>query len=346
MKSFFKQAIYLGDNTNEYKPIAKNTNIVESALQMCRQYSRSYNAEAFLLKSIHIISKAESKRIHLMVMTSAGFRLYFSLYKDGFRNTITPPSSIPNALELGHVRLPPSIDDSNSPRRFRETYYDCGICLSVNNIDETHDTITVMSAAPSSTPLPQQSSYPLIRVVPNRPVYVETIDTVISPSKAWEITETKPEMRGKHPMKEIAQQLSQPARQFIVMTSDRIVFYTKLRPVDVLLKTLKKSGRLPMDEQKDYQAFFERYGKTDACAMCLSVICNTEDQSIVAKATAMFFECGGAPTTLNSIQAARNHLGQIMGGTGVTFSGRHDGFLLYFSRMIAPIWNLKVFINW
>ncbi|KAG2195840.1 hypothetical protein INT47_012381 [Mucor saturninus] len=339
------EAIHLGNNSNEYRSIAKNINIVESALQICRQYSRSYNVDAFRLESIHVISEAESKRIHLMVMTSAGFRLYFSLYKDGFRNTITPPSYVPNALELGHVRLPPPADVLTAPLRLRKTYYDCGICLSVNHIDEARDMITVTSVAPSITPPSQPSSYPLISAVPNRPVYVETFDTVIPRSKAWEITETKPEMRGKHPMKEIAQQLSQPARQFIAMTTEDIVFYSKLRPVDVLLKTLDKSGRLPMDEQKDYQAFFERYGKTESCAMCLSVICNTEVQSTVAKATTVFFEYGGAPTTINSMQAVGNHLGQIMGSTGVTFSGRHDGFLLYFSRMIAPIWNLKVFVN-
>jgi nuclear pore complex protein Nup155 len=282
-----------------------------------------------------------------MAITSAGFRLYFSLYSDGFRSTIGPTSNIPNALELGHIRIPPPNDlASKSQLMVRNTYYDCGICLSIKNVNDDYDAITVTATAPSVISPEQQSSYPLISAVPNRPVYVETVDTVTTKSKAWALSETKTEQRGKRHMKEIAQQLSQPPRQFMALTTRAVVFYNKLRPVDVLFKILAKPGRLLIEEQKDYQIFFDRYGKTESCAMCLSVICNTDAQDIVAKATSVFFEFGGDPTSVNSTQTAGNHLGQIIGKTGVTFSGRHDGFLLYFSRMIAPIWKLKVFANW
>lgn len=279
-----------------------------------------------------------------MVITPAGFRLYFTLFKSGFRNTIGLTSSIPNALELGHVRFPPPTDASN-PLNIRNSYYDCGICLSINTLSQTRDSIAMTATAPSIIPEPQQPSYSVISAVPNRPVYVETFSSVNVPTMTWLLAECKPEKRGKHPIKEIAQQLSQPPREFMALSTQCIYFYNKLRPVDVLFKILGVTGRLPVEEQKDYQAFFDRYGKTESCAMCLSVICNSETPNIVAKATAVFFEFGGAPTAFNSVQAPTNHLGQVMGLSGVKFSGRHDGFLLYLSRMLAPIWKLKVFAH-
>lgn len=131
---------------------------------MCRQSSRSYPEEAFKLESVHIVSVAESKKIHMMAVTSAGFRLYFSTYKDAFRQSFM--SSADNVqiasttLELGHVRLPPAETHQIAPgqlsQSFRYTYYDCGICLSIKPVNEDIDSIYCTSVAPNNVNTPQQ----------------------------------------------------------------------------------------------------------------------------------------------------------------------------------------------
>ncbi|KAG2228604.1 hypothetical protein INT48_003834 [Thamnidium elegans] len=340
------EAIYIGDKSNNYKPIAKNTTIIETAIQMCRQHSRMYNSDAFELESLHVISEAESKRIHLMAMTSAGFRLYFSLFRDGFRNTMIgmTTSNIPNALEFGHIRIPPINESAPQTNVLvRGTYYDCGICLSIKTKNDEIDSLVVTAAASSLVPTPQQNTYP--NFISSRPVYYESVDIVDTKAKALTLAESRSELRGKRAMKELSQQLSEPPRQFMVLTTRWIVFYNKLRPVDVLFKLLIKKNRVAADEQKEFQAFFDRYGQTESCAMCLSIICNMDSNEVVAKATKVFFDFGGVPTSANTAQIPGNHLGQVSGQTGVNFSGKHDGFLLYFARMVTPIWKLKVFAN-
>lgn len=167
-----------------------------------------------------------------------------------------------------------------------------------------------------------------------------------TPSKTWQLTESRTELRGKRPMKEISQQLSDAPRQFIALTSNSLVFYNKLRPVDTLLRIIQNRDRTLQEQQKDYEAFFERYGKTESCAMCLSIICNTDSPDVVKRMTDLFFESGGSPVSANSSQIPGNHLGQVVGQTGIIFSGRHDGFLLYFARLLTPIWKLKIFEIW
>lgn len=318
---------------------------------MCRQHSRLYQSDAFELESLHVISEAESKRIHLMAITTAGFRLYFSLYKDGFRNTMMNTStSTPNALEFGHIRIPPPNESQPQMTALvRGTYYDCGICLSIKTKNDDVDTIVVTSVAPSNLPSPQQNTASLFynpAQISSRPTYVESTETVDTKAKALSLSETRTDFRGKRAMKELSQQISDPPRQFIAVTTQNITFYNKLRPVDVLLKILKKQNRLFLDEQKEYLTFFDRYGQKEACAMCLSIICNTADTDIKSKATKVFFEFGGAPTPANSLQVPGNHLGQVVGQTGVNYSGKHDGLLLYLARMVAPVWKLRVFANW
>jgi nuclear pore complex protein Nup155 len=145
--------IYLGDSSNNYQPITKNTTIIETAGHMCRQTQRAFHPEVFALESLHIISKAESRYVHLMAITAAGFRLYFTHYKDGFRNASTymnPPSEIPNALEMGHIRVPatPLTQTPGEPSLFCSyAYYDCGITLTVRTVNEDIDSINMTSLA-------------------------------------------------------------------------------------------------------------------------------------------------------------------------------------------------------
>lgn len=158
------EVVDIGNPQNDYKSIFKHTNIVQNATQMCRQSSRSYSPEDFSLESVHIISTVESKKIHLMAITTAGFRLYFSTYKDASRQNLVMNTDnvkiTPSTLELVHVRLPPAEVQQTIPGQLTEplryTYYDCGICLSINPVNEDIDSIYCTSVAPNNVTAPQQ----------------------------------------------------------------------------------------------------------------------------------------------------------------------------------------------
>lgn len=160
------------------------------------------------------------------------------------------------------------------------------------------------------------------------------------------LLETNPELHGKHYIKEISQHLTDPPRQFMVMTSRNLYFYNKLRPVDILHRAISDTKGSTLDvDPKVIHSLFERYGQTESCALCLSVICDSDEPEVVTKATKIFFQYGGVPTSGYSSQVTGNYLGRAIGVTDVTYSGKHDGFILYFSRIIAPIWKSEVFAN-
>jgi nuclear pore complex protein Nup155 len=147
------EVIYLGDPFDKYKSIFKHSSITDNAIQLCRQQSRIFDSSDFKLGSIHVISKAESKRIHLMAVTSSGFRLYFTHHRDAFRTLSMASANTsvePNTLELGHIRIPPPKPNRSAgeqPSSYSLNYYDCGIWLSVNSKTDEVDTIQIAAVA-------------------------------------------------------------------------------------------------------------------------------------------------------------------------------------------------------
>lgn len=114
-------------------------------------------ASDFELESIHVISKAESKKVHLVAITTTGYRLYFSHHKDVLRMTFLSPTpdAPPNALELVHVRLPPPVEASGpglamqgqqrQNGNIRATYYGCGTLLAAKIVTEESDTLLTIA---------------------------------------------------------------------------------------------------------------------------------------------------------------------------------------------------------
>jgi nuclear pore complex protein Nup155 len=146
------ELVYLGDPVYPYKSICRQTNIIDDAIYKFRQQSKFFNTQELEISSIHVISEAESKKIHLLAITIAGYRLYFSHYKDAFR-PISQAAPI-NKLELGYIRAPPqdmNRDPNRPPRFFTNTYYSNGICLSIHPQSDVIDQLE-MTAATSAKP--------------------------------------------------------------------------------------------------------------------------------------------------------------------------------------------------
>lgn len=145
------EVVYLGDPSNNYLTVFTHENIVDDAIRKSRQQSKFCTSQELQISSIHVISLAESRKIHLLAMTIAGYRLYFSHHKDAFRfsgNELGPPTT----LELGYIRSPPqelNRDPNRPPRIYANTYYDCGICLSVLPQSETVDQLVMTAASPA-----------------------------------------------------------------------------------------------------------------------------------------------------------------------------------------------------
>ncbi|KAI8992567.1 Nup133 N terminal like-domain-containing protein [Pilobolus umbonatus] len=345
------EVIYLGDSYDNYKSIYKYTNIIDNALQMSRQHMRTYEREHFRVESIHVISKRESKKLHLVAVTSSGFRLYFTHHKDALRTTL-PYDKIPDTLELGHIRFPsPSIDYAagETRYRFRYSYYDCGVSISVRGKTEDTDSIMVTSPSIAKVKSVEDTTRSAMSMNIGRPTLVETLAVVESDCKIWTIQEANKEMTGMHTLKDIAELPSTPPRQFLALTGTSLIFYNKQRPVDVLQRMITRLPQPNRNKHSEYMSFFERYGKSEACALCLSIACSAESQDTVKEATRLFFEFGGAPSSAPDVPRANdtniNPIGRVSGQVGVIYSGKHDGFLLYFGRLVSPIWNSKIFAN-
>ncbi|KAI9246692.1 Non-repetitive/WGA-negative nucleoporin C-terminal-domain-containing protein [Phascolomyces articulosus] len=376
------EVYYLGPNGNEFTPVARNTDILNSARLACRQSSANMNADGFKIQSIHVISKAESNKIHLLAVTVTGFRLYFTHQKDALR-TIQPlnvrgqPTSQqqplpPNALELVHVRFPPTVEASGQGSALQglqqshlfgevnAAYYDCGALLAAKKLDQRQDqkTVLIMTSLDlgdysnqlmmtAHTPAQPNTLTTTTTNAIQRTTLVETSTTIVSDGNVYAIAEANPQKRGKRTINEITEHLSESPRRFLVLTDKGVTFFKKQRPVDILQQLLIDTQGDVMAHRREFDLFFERYGRIQSCAMCLDIICGnlhkTELVPVIRAAASLFFEFGGSPTAAAATSPSGNYFGRALGSNGTTFSGKHDGFILYFARLIAPVWKLKVF---
>ena len=298
----------------------------------------------FEIQSIHIISKAESKKIHLLAITTNGIRLYFTHQKDALRmmttyqqpitrtTTTTPAPPVPNALELIHVRLPPTVEASSSSLSgsnggptalsgqqpnyqlfgvIHAAYYDCGALLAAktlgqglqddrktvllmtsmdlgdysnqltgsggnNNTTMGTTTTTSMSSLSYGTQQQQQQQ--------QRMTLVETSATMESDGHVYAIAEASPQKRGKRTINEITETLCDSPRRFLVLTDKGVTFFKKQRPVDVLQQLLMDTQGDINAHRREFESFFERYGRVQSCAMCLAIICgNLHNQELGKK---------------------------------------------------------------
>nr|CAD7193577.1 unnamed protein product [Timema douglasi] len=174
----------------------------------------------------------------------------------------------------------------------------------------------------------------------------------------------------------VVRQFYEQARKYVILTSQGVELYKKLRPVDLLQQLLIIGNGPDNDSVKKY---FEVLGPDQACANCLILACldNTTNSQVSDWATRAFFLYGGDPQTshtprqpLMSPPAQRFPSGFNPGamstpvhpttGAGTTqhqtnmitpnqpinsilqYSPKHDGLYLYVGRILRPIWNFKV----
>ncbi|KAI8368975.1 Nup133 N terminal like-domain-containing protein [Blakeslea trispora] len=352
------EVVYLGDPKDPYQPVFMYQSIAKDAVQLATQSGKTSAPTDFEIDSIHVISTKESKRYHLVAVTKKGHRLYFSHHRDGIRSDVGIAGP-PNALVLGHVRFPhvERIEPGERIPIYSRSFYDRGLCISVRNREDLSDSLKITSVGtgklitnvPSQANMATQSSSPFgtPALINNTSLsdtgYYETAALLHLPERVNTIVELESDYLTKHAFNEASEQLSDTPRRFAVLTTRHIIFYQKERPVDMLHYLIKKYNERPNDYDQSLETFSKKYAKKEACAMCLSIACHSLDPMVVKTAVTLFERFGGKPSSIVSPETLGNYLARVEGTSSVVFSGKRDGLLLYFARIISPVWKLKFF---
>eukprot|EP00698_Gefionella_okellyi_P004934 TRINITY_DN14557_c0_g1_i1.p1 TRINITY_DN14557_c0_g1~~TRINITY_DN14557_c0_g1_i1.p1 ORF type:complete len:1315 (+),score=335.24 TRINITY_DN14557_c0_g1_i1:93-4037(+) len=313
------------------------------------------------------VSTFESRKVQLVAITSLGIRLYFS---------VTPGDvATGSKLVLLRVLQPPMSDRTmttpsqpgspTSPRRVmprrdvHSAFYSGGVVLLADSRSETKDCL--VGTGPDMTHAADRGSQ-----YGQRLGLVEAVSTVEIDGKAWALSETPLSVFFAHPGlskqlettlgNELATQFLLPARRFLCITNTGLQNMVKLRPVDQLRYSL-------MQNEAQIESFMHRYNRDETCAMLLSIACSTAysvssrsqtgtmsssaaDSEVVTQAQRVFFRYGGQPQ-YEKPQASIGStygMGRAVFTPDLKYSGKHQGFVLYLSRLLRPVWQCTVTI--
>ncbi|KAI0053328.1 nucleoporin [Auriscalpium vulgare] len=150
---------------------------------------------------------------------------------------------------------------------------------------------------------------------------------------------------------ELALQFSESPRQFMVLTNAGVTILAKRRALDWLrdvIEEVQAEGNVQPIVQ-----FRDSFGRDQTCAMLLALASGNTfldlgDQSGIGTITTLsaevanvakqaFYDCGERP-----MWAERMAFGTGDASGTALFSGRRQGFALYFARLVWPIWKTKL----
>ncbi|KAI0824272.1 nucleoporin [Trametes gibbosa] len=150
---------------------------------------------------------------------------------------------------------------------------------------------------------------------------------------------------------ELATQFSEPARQYIFLTNGGLHWIVKRRAVDALKEAVEEfqveNNAQPLIDLHD------SYGRDQTCAMLLAIASGNTfldpmvqspvgsmsrvSSELSGVARRAFYDFGQRPSW-----SERVTYGTSEGSGTVTFSGRREGFALYFARLVRPFWKVKL----
>ncbi|KAI0757109.1 nucleoporin [Daedaleopsis nitida] len=353
--------------------------------------SPALTPQNFTIIALHVINPSESRAgVQLVAITANGVRLYFSPSSYGMSyGWGTAPTSGSRPLSLAHVRLPPpnlihpdeqgrTLGPTGPPRPhilsgLVHSCYDLGITIASQGADIA-DSDYILCVAPDLTqigslgqlraPPVQQSSNPMYGAPsgPTRPPLTERATLISIPGLTWGIA---PVPRSKYSLttsapantptplvtNELATQLSEPARQYIILNNGGLHWIVKRRAIDALKEVIEEfqveGNAQPLIEFRD------SYGRDQTCAMLLAIASGNTfldpmEQSplgsmsrvsadLAAVARQAFYDFGERP-----IWAERVTYGTSEGSGTATFSGRREGLALYFARLVRPFWKMPI----
>ncbi|XP_056402290.1 nuclear pore complex protein Nup155 isoform X2 [Hyla sarda] len=271
---------YDGNGMSRVASVSQNS-IVSAAGNIARTIDRSVFKP---IVQIAVIEKSESVNCHLLAITHAGVRLYFST--GPFRQPAAPPSM----LTLVHVRLPPGFSASSTmekPSKVHKALYNDGVLLMAASENEDHDILWCMNhdLFPFQRPLMEMQ---VTAPVDGHSWTLASIDEikvekVVTPLNKDLIPVTDPPV--------MTRQHIVPPKKFVLLSAKGSHIFHKLRPVDQLRLLLVSSAG---GEGEDVERFF-KLQQDEACATCLILACSHAacDREISVWATRAFYRYGG-----------------------------------------------------
>ncbi|XP_020651332.3 nuclear pore complex protein Nup155 [Pogona vitticeps] len=277
--------------------------IVSAAGKIARTIDRSVFRP---IVQIAVIENSESQDCHLLAITHAGVRLYFSVCP--FKHPFARPSS----LMLIHVRLPPGFSAASNvekPSKVHRALYTKGVLLMAASENEDNDILWCINhdSFPFQKPMMETQmktsvdghSWALSAVDEQK------VQKILSPLNKDSIPITD------YPV--VVQQHMLPPKKFVVLSAQGSFMFHKLRPVDQLrhLFVCNAGG-----DGEDIERFFKLHPGEQACATCLILACSSAacDREVSGWATRAFFRYGGeAQLRFSSLIPPPSNVGSILG---------------------------------
>uniref|UniRef100_A0A7N6AE55 Nuclear pore complex protein Nup155 n=1 Tax=Anabas testudineus TaxID=64144 RepID=A0A7N6AE55_ANATE len=340
------------------------SSIVAAAGNIARTIDRSVFKP---IVQISVIDRSESSDCHLLAVTHAGVRLYFTT------TPFAPPHQKhvavrPSLLALIHVRLPPGFSASSTlqkPAKVHKALHSKGVLLMAASETEDNDILWCINhdSFPFKKPLMETQmmsnvdghSWALCAINEERPTKIFTpLNKELIP-----ITDS--------PV--VVQQHNIPPQKFVLLSAKGSHIFQKLRPVDQLRHLLVSCAG---GESEEIERFFKLHREEQACATALILACSSAacDREVLQWATRAFFRYGGeAQMRFPAAMASPSTVGPVMSspapgivppalatpftpmhsvsapitpmaaGPEVIFSGKHNGICIYFARILGNIWD-------
>lgn len=350
-----------GQGMSRVATMSQNS-IVAAAGNIARTIDRSVFKPII---QISVIDRSESSDCHLLAITHAGVRLYFTTAP--FAPALQKHLPVrPSLLSLVHVRLPPGFSASSTlqkPSKVHKALHSKGVLLMTASETEDSDILWCINhdSFPFKKPLMETQmtsnvdghSWALCAINEERPSKIFTpLNKELIP-----ITDT--------PV--VVQQHNVPPQKFVLLSAKGSHIFQKLRPVDQLRHLLVSCAG---GESEEIERFFKLHREEQACATALILACSTAacDREVSQWATKAFFRYGGeAQMRFPSAMTGPSTVGPVMSspapgivppafgtpftpmtsapmtpmsaGPEVIFSGKHNGICIYFARILGNIWD-------
>uniref|UniRef100_A0A672ZBR6 Nucleoporin 155 n=1 Tax=Sphaeramia orbicularis TaxID=375764 RepID=A0A672ZBR6_9TELE len=358
-----------GQGMSRVATMSQNS-IVAAAGNIARTIDRSVFKP---IVQISVIDRSESTDCHLLAVTHAGVRLYFSTAP--FAPALQKHLPVrPSLLALVHVRLPPGFSASSTlqkPAKVHKALHIKGVLLMAASETEDSDLLWCINhdSFPFKKPLMET------QMMSNVDGHTWAV-CAINEEKPSRIT--TPLNKDQIPITDspvVVQQHNIPPQKFVLLSAKGSHIFQKLRPVDQLRHLLVSCAG---GESEEIERFFKLHREEQACATSLILACSraASDREVSQWATRAFFRYGGeaqmrfpsamtspstvgpvmsSPVYVNSLPSgvvppalatpfAPMHAGSapitpMSAGPEVIFSGKHNGICIYFARILGNVWD-------
>uniref|UniRef100_A0A6B2KWQ8 Nucleoporin Nup133/Nup155-like N-terminal domain-containing protein n=1 Tax=Arcella intermedia TaxID=1963864 RepID=A0A6B2KWQ8_9EUKA len=302
------QVYYMGDGGNEMYLSSTYTGLRKSALA-AEPELKALPPDSFDILHLEILTR-ESSTYTLLLIAKCGVRFFFSLVLGG--NT--------RFLVLKHIRFPYTSTSKLGatapiPMGLVCVGYSQGFFIYTGSAEKPADKVVGISPMLTAEgSFVESVSYLTKLFKGNKPIDIaerpmsQVVDHPLLPAESFVLKN------------EYALQHCFPRRQFILLTRDSISFVSKVRPIDELQSLLQ----LPVDSN-EIRRFTETCELKELCAMCIAICVN----------------CVPSQDSFNAASTLRPKALSVFYKYG-TDSISFQGLLLYFSRVVRPIWDVDL----